>query len=166
MADGRAGETFIWNHDFPMATYLAQVAVGDYVRLEGVTPAGTPIRHYVFPDLVPRIEALDPVAADALDWMGQRFGPYPFETFGFVTADVRRLSLETQTMVLLSDQMLTERIIVHEISHMWFGNWVSLDSWADMWRNEGFGHLHCGALPQPQRPGSVGRGDGQDSGDG
>jgi aminopeptidase N len=21
---------------------------------------------------------------------------------------------------------------------MWFGNWVSLDSWGDMWRNEGF----------------------------
>jgi len=21
---------------------------------------------------------------------------------------------------------------------MWFGNWVSLDSWSEMWRNEGF----------------------------
>ena len=138
LPDGRAGETFIWSHEFPMAPYLAQVAVGEYVALESVSPAGIPMRHYAFPDLVPRIQALDPVAGDALDWMAARFGPYPFERFGFVTADVRRLSLETQTMVLLSDQMLIDRVVVHEISHMWFGNWVSLDSWADLWRNEGF----------------------------
>ena len=104
------------------------------VRHRPVSPCATTS----FPDLVPQIQALDPVAGDALDWMAQRFGPYPFERFGVVTADVRRLSLETQTMVLLSDQMLIDRVVVHEISHMWFGNWVSLDSWADLWRNEGF----------------------------
>ncbi|MCB0019398.1 MAG: M1 family metallopeptidase [Anaerolineales bacterium] len=138
LPDGRSGETFIWSHEYPMAPYLAQVAVGHYVALDSASPAGIPMRHYVFPDLVPQIQALDPVAGDALDWMAQRFGPYPFERFGVVTADVRRLSLETQTMVLLSDQMLIDRVVVHEISHMWFGNWVSLDSWADLWRNEGF----------------------------
>jgi len=41
-------------------------------------------------------------------------------------------------MVLLSSGMIGKRTAVHELAHMWFGDWVSLDSWEEMWRNEGF----------------------------
>ena len=41
-------------------------------------------------------------------------------------------------MVLLSTGMLDEQVVIHEMAHMWFGDWVSLDSWGEMWRNEGF----------------------------
>jgi aminopeptidase N len=41
-------------------------------------------------------------------------------------------------MVLLANNMIGERTVMHELAHMWFGNWVSLDSWQQMWRNEGF----------------------------
>jgi aminopeptidase N len=34
--------------------------------------------------------------------------------------------------------MVGPRTAVHELIHQWFGNWVSLDSWGEMWRNEGF----------------------------
>jgi aminopeptidase N len=47
-------------------------------------------------------------------------------------------SLETQTMVVLDEVMLNEETLVHEMAHMWFGDWVSLDSWGDIWRSEGF----------------------------
>jgi aminopeptidase N len=47
-------------------------------------------------------------------------------------------SWETQTMVLLDEAMLNEETLVHEMAHMWFGDWVSLDSWGDIWRSEGF----------------------------
>ncbi|MEJ2747447.1 MAG: M1 family aminopeptidase, partial [Anaerolineae bacterium] len=47
-------------------------------------------------------------------------------------------SMETQTMVLLASSMTGQRTAVHEMAHMWFGDWVSLDSWQEMWRNEGF----------------------------
>ena len=138
MPDGRPGQLFIWEHQYPMAPYLATVAVGNYERLEDTSPAGVPLRHYTFPEAR---EALQPVAADigpALDWMADLFGPYPFEAFGFVTARVPGGSLETQTMVILSDAMIGKRTAVHELAHMWFGDWVSLDSWGEMWRNEGF----------------------------
>jgi aminopeptidase N len=48
------------------------------------------------------------------------------------------VSLETQTMVLLANNMIGQITVMHELAHMWFGNWVSLDSWQQMWRNEGF----------------------------
>ena len=134
-----AANTFTWEHNYPMATYLAVVTVGNYVRLDSVTPGGIPLRHYVFPERQAEFAAaVDPIVGPALDWMVGYFGPYPFDTFGYVMADIPKMSMETQTMALLSTNTLNEATIVHELSHMWFGNWVSLESWADIWRNEGF----------------------------
>lgn len=140
---GQIGQLFVWEHNYPMAPYLALVAVGEYERLEDTAaPAGgpgrIPLQYYVFPDRVEEIEAAAAITGEAMSWLSERLGPYPFETFGFVTARVPGASMETQTMVLLSDGMIGQRTAVHELVHMWFGDWVSLDSWGEMWRNEGF----------------------------
>ncbi|MCP4426162.1 MAG: M1 family metallopeptidase [Chloroflexi bacterium] len=132
---------FIWEHDYPMATYLALVAVGPYERIDAISPSGIPLRHYALTDSAESREAFDKAVAvtgEAIDWMSQLFGSYPFEEFGYVAADVPGASMETQTMVLISSQMMGQRTAVHEMAHMWFGDWVSLDSWQEMWRNEGF----------------------------
>ncbi|UCG25224.1 MAG: M1 family metallopeptidase, partial [Chloroflexota bacterium] len=138
MPDGRPAELFIWEHGLPMAPYLATVAVGDYERLEGQSPAGVPLRHYTFAETREDFEAATSEIGEALDWMAELFGPYPLENFGYVTARVPGVSLETQTLVILSDALTGKRTAVHELAHMWFGDWVSLDSWGEMWRNEGF----------------------------
>jgi aminopeptidase N len=135
--DGSAGDVYIWEHNYPMATYLATVVVGEYERVEGVSPGGIPLRHYVFPDQVNAFQAQEATIGTMLDWMGELFGEYPFEVFGFAAADGLGASLETQTLVIL-DRNAGEYTMAHEVAHMWFGNWVSLDSWGDMWRNEGF----------------------------
>ncbi len=130
--------TFIWEHNYPMATYLALVAVGPYERIDAVSSGGIPLRHYTFAESREEFETAVAVTGEAIDWMSQLFGPYPFEEFGYVAADVPGASMETQTMVLLSSGMTGQRTAVHEMAHMWFGNWVSLDSWQEMWRKEGF----------------------------
>jgi aminopeptidase N len=135
--DGSAGDVYIWEHNYPMATYLATVVVGEYERVEGVSPGGIPLRHYVFPDQVNAFEAQEATIGSMLNWMGELFGAYPFEVFGFAAVDGLGASLETQTLVIL-DRNAGEYIMAHEVAHMWFGNWVSLHSWGDMWRNEGF----------------------------
>ena len=135
---GGAGSTFTWEHNYPMATYLTVVAVGVYERIDDAASGGIPLRHYVFPELRPEFETATAVTGEALAWMSDLFGPYPFEAYGYVTADVPGASLETQTMVLLSSNMVGQSTVIHELAHMWFGNWVSLDSWSEMWRNEGF----------------------------
>ena len=136
--DSATESTFIWEHDFPMASYLATVVVGEFERLEDVSPEGVLLRHYVTEGVREEFETAVADVGEAIDWMSELFGPYPYEAFGFVTADVSGVSLETQTMVLLADNMIGQRTVMHELAHMWFGNWVSLDSWQQMWRNEGF----------------------------
>jgi len=132
-------QLFIWEHDYPMATYLATVAVGEYYRVEATSPAGVPLRHYGMPIYEGVFEDQVAITGEALDWMSEKFGAYPFEAFGYVLIEGGgHASLETQTMVLLDALMLDEKVIVHELIHMWFGDWVSLDSWGEMWRNEGF----------------------------
>ena len=129
---------FVWEHNYPMATYLATVAVGNYVLRESVADNGVPLRSYLFPDAVAAFDAYAGINEAALAWMSALFGPYPFETYGYVTVNLPGVSMETQSLVLLSTQMIGRRTMVHEMAHMWFGDWVSLDSWGEMWRNEGF----------------------------
>lgn len=138
LPDGSPGTTFVWEHNYPMASYLATIAVGQYERIEAESPAGLVLRDYVFPEEREAFVSSTAVTGEAIDWMSELFGEYPFDEFGYVTVHAPGVSLETQTMVLLSTGMLNERTVIHEMAHMWFGDWVSLDSWGEMWRNEGF----------------------------
>lgn len=136
---GEENNTFIWEHDHQMASYLATIAIAEnYERLEDSSPAGIPLRHYAFPEEISAFERSSNMTGEAIDWMGELFGTYPYETYGYVTVHAPGVSLETQTIVLLSTGMLDEQTVIHELAHMWFGDWVSLDSWGEMWRNEGF----------------------------
>ena len=134
---GGEGTVFVWEHAYPMATYLATVAVGPFIRLEGASPAGVPLRHYVLPGAAEEFAQVEAVTGEAIDWLSARLGPYPFEVIGFVTVPIPGASLETQTMILMSTGMIGLRTAVHELAHMWFGNWVSLESWGSMWLKEG-----------------------------
>lgn len=132
-----AGTLYVWEHDAPLATYLATVVVGPYETITAQTPGGVRLQHYVMPAQRVAFEAAAQNLPAAVDWLAGLLGPYPFDRFGFVTVPSPHLSLETQPLALLSESNLQETILIHELAHMWFGNAVSLLSWQEMWRNEG-----------------------------
>ena len=135
---GEGGDLFVWEHNFPMATYHATVAVGPYVRVDDTSPGGVPLRSYLFADDLPRFERYRAPIGQMVDWMAAQLGPYPFEAFGYVLVGGLGGALETQTMVVTDRDSLSETILAHELAHHWFGDWVSLHSWGEMWRSEGF----------------------------
>ena len=139
-----AGRT-VWtfDQDDPMATYLVQMAVGDYDLIESTGPNGLPLRHVVVRRLSPDDRArLDETGAQ-IEYFETMFGPYPFDTYGLLVADASPdWALETQTLTLLPAGWIeldspegTSSVMAHELAHQWFGNAVSPARWNDIWLN-------------------------------
>ncbi|MFJ6081635.1 M1 family metallopeptidase [Streptomyces sp. NPDC092369] len=145
----RVGRATTWTYrtQHPMATELAQVSIGRSSVVHRDGPNGLPVR-----DVVPTKDraALEPWLAktpDQIAWMESKVGPYPFETYGVLMAEATTgFELETQTLALFEKDLFTEpaypkwyveSIMVHELSHQWFGDSVSPRAWSDLWLNEG-----------------------------
>ncbi|MFI6942621.1 M1 family metallopeptidase [Streptomyces sp. NPDC050418] len=145
----RAGAATTWTYrtEHPMATELAQVAIGDseVVRREG--PNGLPVRDVVPRGDKSRMERWLRKTPGQIAWMEGKIGRYPFETYGLLMADAETgFELETQTLSLFERSLFTrpefpewyvDSIMVHELAHQWFGNSVSPRGWSDLWLNEG-----------------------------
>ena len=136
--------TFVWEANSPMASYLVTMNIARYDRLEESTSSGLLIRNY-FPETWPQ-EKRDSFAdtPQMIEYFNTIFGPYPFEAYGVVVIDLDLgFALETQTMSLFGNNVALGRssageVVAHELSHQWFGDSVSLQTWKDIWLNEGF----------------------------
>lgn len=134
-----AGRLTVWRASDPMASYLATIAVGPFEELLQEGPDGLPIRHYFHPS----VEAVDRAAfrraPEMIAFLEERFGPYPFESFGSIVSDADiPAALETQTMPTYGAGATGEGVVVHELAHQWFGNSVNVRDWSQLWISEGF----------------------------
>ena len=143
-ADGRTTTT--WRMDDLMATYLAAVYVGDFERVEGgrLEPDGPLMRDYVPRDAPLEITEAVAVAVDAIRFLEELLGPYPFDAYGSLVLPLPLdLALENQTLPAHGLRALSPDLIAHEAAHQWLGNSVALEDWGDIWLNEGFAtYLH------------------------
>jgi aminopeptidase N len=134
----RGGRTVTrWHLDSPAASYLTTIAIGDYARASNRTSGGMRV-DYWYPRGMPSALADMRVAADAVDWIEERLGPYPFSSLGLVMT-ASQSAMETQTMVTLgnNDYVRSAPVIVHELVHQWYGDQVTPEDWRDVWLSEG-----------------------------
>jgi aminopeptidase N len=135
-ADGLT--TWYWDAPDPMAAYLATASVGDYEVNEYVAANGTPIFDAVDPARLGAPSAALALTSDMLVFFEERYGPYPFNSYGaIVDDDTVGYALETQTRSFFS-RSAGEGTVAHELAHQWMGDHVSPERWADIWLNEGW----------------------------
>ena len=142
-ADG-AHTTFTYEATAPMASYLAEVAIGDYRVENSDGPDGVKIRNVFASPLAGPAQEDVRRTPDMLQLFASDFGPYPFDIYGALVVNERtQLALETQTLSLFDSSQINgdvsdDAVVAHELAHQWFGDDVSLSSWKDIWLNEGF----------------------------
>jgi aminopeptidase N len=128
--------TWVWSEADPMAPYLATTTLGVFDLT--ISNVGN----------IPSYVAVDPTLSkgnvlrklpDIVSYYSSIYGRYPFNAVGSIVDDAKVVgySLETQTKPVY-DRMPDEATLAHELSHMWFGDSVTLTEWPDIWLHEGF----------------------------
>lgn len=135
--DGTSTWTYAGEGDQPPHATL--LAIGEYELIEGGEVDGVRIRHFVSPSATEATRLELEGTADDLRRMTELLGPYPFETYGYLTVEGPFPgALETQTLTAIGVDLVSPGIRRHELAHAWFGNFISIARWDDLWMAEGF----------------------------
>ena len=85
-------------------------------------------------------------APDQVNFLSDLYGPYPFDSTGAVADRAAGVgyALEVQTKPHYSggfssgNPSINIGTQLHELAHQWVGNSATLETWADIWFNEGW----------------------------
>lgn len=133
-----------WESSYPIAYYLISVAVGkyqDYSFNVYVPSYDTNIfvQNYI-PDNSQYLSSNQwniNRTSEMLIMLSEKWGLYPHaaEKYGHCIVPLNG-GMEHQTMTTLGN--FDFRLVIHELSHSWFGDFVTCANWQDIWINEGF----------------------------
>lgn len=97
------------------------------------------------PSLGDRAQASFDRQPEIISFLSGYFGRYPFKAAGGIVDDLDQLgfALENQTRPIYSkyffaDQLSADSVVVHELAHQWVGDDLAVETWRDIWLNEGF----------------------------
>jgi aminopeptidase N len=130
-----------WHEKYPIATYLVSLAIypyevnyDDYVYNNGNDTMK--IHFYTFPGNYNQYYEINMKVKEMLEYFSSIYGQYPFIDEKYGLADFTEGgAIEHQTIP--SFNFWEEWGYAHELSHMWWGDMVTYDSWHDTWLSEG-----------------------------
>ncbi len=154
--NGNGTRTHEWQHRYPIATYLVSMAVAEYSESSGWFKYGPAdsmlVLNYAIPSSDASAKAALPQIINNLRIYSDLFGLYPFykEKYGHAEFGWGG-GMEHQTMTSLTG--FSESLIAHEMAHQWFGDMITMQTWPNIWLNEGFA-TYCVALYYEKKSGT------------
>lgn len=154
LPDGR--KRFEFQTTKPLPSYLIAFGVGPFEIVDGgKTKSGVPVRIVTLKGRAAEAAWAAQTTARILDLEEKWFDiPYPFGkldmltiplTVGFGAMENPGLITTTERLMLVDPKNASwgERrayvaVTAHEIAHQWFGDYVTMAFWDDIWLNEGF----------------------------
>lgn len=154
LTDGK--RTAHWKHRYPIATYLVAIGVTNYQSFSDfvTAPDGRKIEilNYVYPEYLETARSKSQEITSVMDFYNKKLITYPFadEKYGHAQFGWGG-GMEHQTMSFMTN--LTFEVVSHEMAHQWFGDYITLSSWHDIWLNEGFATYMTGLVYETLKDG-------------
>ncbi len=132
---------FVWKHRYPIVTYLVAIAVSNYSEFSDFVELDDgreiEILNYVYPANLSQTKNQARATVEIMELFNALIGEYPFadEKYGHAQFGWGG-GMEHQTMSFMGS--FSYSLIAHELAHQWFGDYITLGSWQDIWLNEGF----------------------------
>ena len=148
--------TLRWLQDKPSATYLVSIIVAPLVKVHDAWRT-VPVDYYVYREDSGLARPLFKITPDMIDTYSRLTGvAYPWAKYAQTTVADFFGGMENVSATTLVDWLPGPRdyqdrpwylwiLIPHELSHQWFGDYVTTENWANMWLNEGFAEFMPGA---------------------
>lgn len=155
MPNGKIAYT--WSVINPINNYGISFYVGNYVNIreqydgeKGQLDLDFWVLDYNYSKA---IRHMIPEVKKTLKTFEKWYGPYPFYEDGFKMVESSYIGMEHQSAIAYGNKfkmgrftfknltaldLQTDRLIVHETAHEWFGNNVTMSDMADRWVQEGF----------------------------
>ncbi|WP_344088106.1 M1 family metallopeptidase [Luedemannella helvata] len=129
--------TWRWRSTDPAASYATTLVIGRYEKHTATGPGRVPVTVWLRAGADDHHRSLVKQFPAVLRWLADRFGPYPFPAAGVVVVDSRS-AMETQQMITIGSRSSGgQSLLLHEVSHEWFGNAVTPRDWTGIWLSEG-----------------------------
>lgn len=136
--------TWHWKLNQTIPSYLVSVAVANYSEIEmhynGIN-GDIPMYIHVSASQVNGANQLFDILPDVMQAFEESWGAYPFDRVGFVSTGLGAMEHATNIAFpsnCFSPTVEYERLFAHELSHMWFGDFITCCRAEEMWINEGW----------------------------
>ena len=137
----------IWKLNTEIPSYLAGVAVSNYTHVNQVynsTLQGSTIPVWLAAKAADTTNLKNSFVnlLGALAGFENFYGPYNWERVGYVMVPFNSGAMEHATniaypLATINGSTTYETLMAHELSHHWWGDWVTCETAEEMWINEG-----------------------------